>query len=219
MELLAHGRDADVFALDEQRVLHRRRRDPPASWQVELNAHLREHGYPTPAVLDVDGTDTVYERVHGPSMMDELASRPWKVGSHARQLAELHRRLHAVPAPAYLPLVGQGGQVLHLDLHPGNVLLGADGPVVIDWTNAAAGIGSQDVALTWVLLRTAPVPATGPVRRLLTAGRRIFLGAFLRASDREAAQQQLSFAIDYRLQDRSLMDEEKAALEEFNATN
>ena len=40
---------------------------------------------------------------------------------------------------------GSGGQVLHLDLHPGNVMLTDDGPFVIDWSNGCAGEAGQ----TW----------------------------------------------------------------------
>ncbi len=35
-----------------------------------------------------------------------------------------------------------------------NVILSADGPVVIDWTNAGRGDGDFDAALTWVLMAT-----------------------------------------------------------------
>jgi thiamine kinase-like enzyme len=46
----------------------------------------------------------------------------------------LHRQLHAIPAPADLPApLGEGTSLVHLDLHPGNVLLTASGPMVIDW--------------------------------------------------------------------------------------
>ncbi len=43
-------------------------------------------------------------------------------------------------APAGLPRpFGAAERIVHLDLHPGNVMLTAGGPVVIDWTNVAAG--------------------------------------------------------------------------------
>lgn len=44
------------------------------------------------------------------------------------------------------------GRVLHLDLHPGNVMLTSRGPVVIDWSNARSGAGGADVAMAYILL-------------------------------------------------------------------
>lgn len=47
-------------------------------------------------------------------------------------LAHLHRELHRIPTPS-----GQTDQrIVHLDLHPDNVVLTASGPQVIDWRNA-----------------------------------------------------------------------------------
>jgi thiamine kinase-like enzyme len=66
-----------------------------------------------------------------------------------QDVGQLHRQLHAIPAPADLPApLGEGTSLVHLDLHPGNVLLTASGPVVIDWPNAGRGSGLADVACT-----------------------------------------------------------------------
>jgi aminoglycoside phosphotransferase (APT) family kinase protein len=75
-------------------------------------------------------------------------------------LAVLHDRLHDIAAPPGLPhpLV-PGEQILHLDLHPGNVMLTAGGPVVIDWTNASAGPPGADVAMAYLIIDTADVDA------------------------------------------------------------
>jgi aminoglycoside phosphotransferase (APT) family kinase protein len=50
-------------------------------------------------------------------------------------LARLHAQLHEIEAP---PELGDG-RLLHMDFHPGNVILSPDGPVVIDWGIARAG--------------------------------------------------------------------------------
>ena len=47
--------------------------------------------------------------------------------------------------------------VLHLDFHPFNIMLTADGPVVFDWTNAALGPPAADVALAWVIAATSTI--------------------------------------------------------------
>jgi aminoglycoside phosphotransferase (APT) family kinase protein len=48
--------------------------------------------------------------------------------------------------------------VVHLDLHPFNILTGADGEVtgVLDWANAAAGDPDLDRARTWTILTLDP---------------------------------------------------------------
>ncbi|WCN05165.1 phosphotransferase [Streptomyces sp. M92] len=167
MELIAQGRDADVYALDESRVLRRYRRGGPTGLESRLMTHLAACGYPVPRVYESTDTDMVLERLAGPTMLDVLVRCPWRVGSLGRELGRLHDRLHAVPAPEWLPKrfgTADGDRVLHLDLHPGNVIVTRRGPVVIDWRNAGAGDPAADVAMTMVTVGSADVP--GFVARL-----------------------------------------------------
>ena len=46
---------------------------------------------------------------------------------------------HRIAAPEWLPAIGPGDTVIHLDLHPENVMLHGNGALVIDWANARAG--------------------------------------------------------------------------------
>ncbi|KRV49888.1 hypothetical protein AQ490_19455 [Wenjunlia vitaminophila] len=161
MELIARGRDADVYALDESRVLRRYRREGPTEQEARLMSHLAACGYPVPKVYEVTRTDMVLERLTGPTMLEVLSRRPWRVGSLGRTLGRLHDRLHALPAPKWLPqrfATPGDDRVLHLDLHPGNVMLTRRGPVVIDWRNAGAGDPAADVAMTMVTVGGADVP-------------------------------------------------------------
>jgi Ser/Thr protein kinase RdoA (MazF antagonist) len=161
VELIARGRDADIFALDDQRVLRRYRDGGIADAEPRLMTFLAAAGYPVPAVYDVDGSDMVLERLSGPTLTEELARRPWRYRSLGRLLGGLHDRLHAIRAPEWLPRrfpAASDDRVLHLDLHPTNVMLTPRGPVVIDWRNAAAGDPSADLAMTLVLVGSAEVP-------------------------------------------------------------
>ena len=188
MRLLAQGRDADVFALDDTRVL-RRYRDPTHSntqTEARVMEYLAAQGYPVPKVHDVTDIDLVMERLHGPTLMQAWERRPWRLVHYARQLADLHDRLAAVPAPDWLlaPRTlrdrepGGTGSMLHLDLHPLNVILTPDrGPVVFDWTNAAAGDPAFDLARTIVTIATADLPLSPAV-----AARSWFLRALRHAS-------------------------------------
>ena len=175
-ELIGSGRAADVYALGAERVLRRYRTPYSCAAEAALMRYLRATGYPVPEVLGADGPDLVMERLHGRVMLEDMAARPWRAWRHARTLAVLHDRLHDIPAPPGLPHpLGPGERILHLDLHPGNVMLTADGPVVIDWTNASAGPPGADVAMTYLIMDTADVdaaprwlrPAIGLVRRAL----------------------------------------------------
>ena len=96
-------------------------------------------------------------------MLADLASQPWRVARHARVLARLHDQLHQIAAPAGLRRpFGSGDRIVHLDLHPGNVMLTPDGPVVIDWTNAAAGPTGADVAIACLIMASSDVDDLPP---------------------------------------------------------
>ncbi|MCP4622917.1 MAG: phosphotransferase [bacterium] len=44
-----------------------------------------------------------------------------------------------------------GNSIIHYDFYPANILITADGPVVIDWMGAFKGNPLADIARTWVL--------------------------------------------------------------------
>ena len=161
--------------------------------------YVREHGYPAPEIVSVDGTDMVLERATGSTMRVDLAHRPWMLLAHARLLADLHRRLHRISAPAWLPAIGAGGSVIHLDLHPENVLLHGNGALVIDWANARAGDWADDVAQTIVILAAADL---GGWTKLAL---RAFLWAYLAGFDRAALRAHLPAAIERRMADPNLI--------------
>jgi aminoglycoside phosphotransferase (APT) family kinase protein len=216
--LLASGRAADVFELPGDRVVRRNREGQVAELEAAVMEHARARGFPTPIVHSARGPDLEMERVHGPTMLDDLAARPWRLRRHARLLAALHSRLHAIPASPGLSGPGWaggdlGGALLHLDLHPDNVILGRQGPVVIDWSNAARGAGAADVALSWVILATSEIPARGPATPLLVGFRRLFVRAFLARTDRAQAGAWLPAAAGFRLADPHLLASERPAVQ------
>jgi aminoglycoside phosphotransferase (APT) family kinase protein len=135
--VLARGEDADVFAIDETRVLRRYRRRAVPQREVAIMRYVRDRGYPVPLVFDLSGSDLTLERIDGRTMLADLRRRPWRMRAHALTLSRLHRALHAIPPPDFLG--AEGAAILHLDLHPENVMVAPGGPVVIDWANAARG--------------------------------------------------------------------------------
>ncbi|SDJ48665.1 phosphotransferase [Streptomyces indicus] len=210
MELIGQGRDADVYALDETRVLRRYRSGGrPTEREARLMTHLAASGFPVPEVHGATSTDLVLERVAGPTMLEVLARRPLQFHTLGRMLGALHDRLHAHPAPTWLPqrFGGTGDdRVLHLDLHPGNVILTGRGPVVIDWSNAAAGDPAADLAMTLVTVGGAEVP--GLAARL---GRGLLLHAVRRGSATDPGPR-LAAAVEVKLTDPNLRPAEEAWL-------
>lgn len=185
-------------------------------------AHVRAHGYPAPEVYEVsdDGRDMVMERVDGPTMLDDLGDHPWRVRRHALLLADLHTRLGRIPALAGLPPGPvPGDRMVHLDLHPMNVLLSADGPVVIDWTNAASGTPGSDVAMTWLVASCGQIP--GPRWRAALFGgfRRLLMATFIKRAGRQAAVHDLAAVAERKCTDRNMSAAEVAAMRQFVARN
>jgi aminoglycoside phosphotransferase (APT) family kinase protein len=195
--ILASGRDADIFDIGGGRVLRRSREGKDVTGEARLMQWLQGEGIPVPAVYEFTETDLVMERIDGPTLIDHATKKPWTIPAVGRTLGDLHRRVHAVTAPDFVQRrVGEGTALLHLDLHPLNVLVGPDGPVIIDWTNARVGDPAYDVAYAWLVLATADLQA-GPVERALAmVGRRAFLRGFLGRVDRDAAALAMAHLVD-----------------------
>jgi tRNA A-37 threonylcarbamoyl transferase component Bud32 len=151
-------------------------------------------------IVEVDDRrGIIYERVNGVSMLDDMKRRPWLLLRHARALAGLQAQFNRLTIPnlhgyrdglvysiqhaPHLPeaqraqalevleTLPDGQALCHGDFHPGNVLISARGPVVIDWMTASLGSPWADVARSSMLL-TVGVKAAGdmvnPVIRLLS---------------------------------------------------
>ena len=205
--LIAAGREAEIFDLGDGRVLRRYRREGSPEREALVMAHARGHGFPAPRVFGADERGLVLERIDGRSMLEDLRRRPWLLRRHAATLARLHLSLHRIDAPPELPAVGPGRALLHLDLHPENILLSKRGLIVIDWTNARRGDGALDVALTWVIMATSEVD--DPVARMFRAAYvRAFLSHFSRAEITRAAPA----AAERRLADPNVRQGERLAV-------
>ena len=174
--LLASGRDGDIFEFGPGLVLRRTKARRVIEREARTMSYAREHGYPCrrSTKCAADGTEIVMERIEGPMMMDAMMRKPWLMGHYARALADLHDRLHVIPAPDWLPDLDGGDRLVHLDLHPMNVMLAPSGPIVIDWTNASRGLALTDVAVTIVLLTCPEMPGSR-ARNVAVAPARAFL--------------------------------------------
>ncbi len=167
-------------------------------------------------VIAVDGRPgLVMERIVGTDLLTELGRRPLRFHRRARELGTLQARLHATAAPPGLPAVRErlreriqlaphlpdetrastlelldalpdGDALCHGDFHPGNVLVGESGPVIIDWVGGARGDAPGDLARTMLLLEVATRPDASAVTAAFDAiGRRWFRQTWRRAYERQ----------------------------------
>ncbi|MFG1710504.1 phosphotransferase [Nonomuraea sp. M3C6] len=209
--LIASGYDCEIFEAGAGRIIRRARDGRSLEREAAVMRHAWRHGFPAPEVFDADGPDILMERVEGPSLMAEAARAPGRAPEHGRLLAALLRELATVRAPGWLQAAAgcPGNRLLHLDLHPANVLLTEEGPRVIDWANAARGAPGADVACTWLVLATVPVEPS------IEAGRAGMLAAFLEDIDAAAARPYLQAIADRRRADRNITAAEKAEITDF----
>jgi hypothetical protein len=132
---------------------------------------------PVPAVLDRaetgDDLAVLLERRPGRPVAEVVRRDPGVARAAGAACAAVHRVLAEVAAPAGVPAIGDAPaelarlprpRLLHLDLHPFNLLAADDGTLtgVLDWANAAAGHPDLDRARTWAVLTLDP--AAAPLR-------------------------------------------------------
>ena len=184
-----------AYELEISRIVHAAGLDVPEPFeQVRLDGRI----------------GIVYGRVEGLTMLDRLAAAPLKARTYGRMLGQLHVEMHTKPGAPDLPDCGErlqgqidsvegapevykraaletvsilprGAALLHGDFHPGNVILAASGPVIIDWPNAVRGHPLADVARTVVLISLGGPPSNPVLKALVAALRSAFRSAYLGA--------------------------------------
>jgi aminoglycoside phosphotransferase (APT) family kinase protein len=213
---IALGRTAEIFPFEEGKVLKLFYPAIPLSWidrEVDIGRYIQDLQLPVPKVYErmkLNGREgVVYERIDGPSLLNELATKPWKLVHFGHLLANLHVKVHDVPAPANLETqrdwakggipetnkfskdlqqrilhlldsMPTGTQLCHGDFHPGNIIVTHRGPVIIDWMTATKGGASGDMARSTVILEAAKAPEGTPMRWLLEWVRKMFLQTYIK---------------------------------------
>jgi aminoglycoside phosphotransferase (APT) family kinase protein len=215
--LLASGRDGDIFELgDDGKLVVRRTRDGRSlAGEARILEHAHAAGLPVPEVheLRADDTELVMDRIHGPTMVQAFARAPWKLRSHAHVLAEMHRLVHAVDGPTWLPqLPDRGDRLVHLDIHPLNVIYGTDGPILIDWTNASRGCAETDIAHTWLIIASADTSQEGLLARVAGPVKGLVARRVVQEFDRDAIVPFLRPVADQRALDRNTHPSEIEAM-------
>lgn len=160
-------------------------------------------------LVQVNGRNgLLYERIAGENMFEHLQRKPWRVFACAGQMASLLTALHhstlameipaqrrqltysishapALPeglrqkALAALENLPDGNCICHGDLHPMNIVLNAQGGVIIDWIAASRGNPLADLARSTIILLGAAATSQVP-NPALKAFVRLFHGAVVR---------------------------------------
>ena len=202
LPVLAVGATADIYVIDDDKVLRRYRDQHDAATEAALIRHVVEHGFPAPALYSWEGSDLVMERLHGPTLLQALASGEFSLKDAVDILADLHHRLHEVPPPAWAT---GDDVVVHLALHPGNVVLSeTHGPALVDWANATVGPIDLDIAMSAIILAEVAVDSGGDYSRAARAMLAVFLSV---AGGNPLAQ--LDAAAQARLADPALQAGER----------
>jgi aminoglycoside phosphotransferase (APT) family kinase protein len=147
-------------------------------------------------IVKIEGRQgIIYERVDGPTMLKLSNTKPWLLFHLARQLAELHTQMHKQDGAGLAPLrsslkttiqqvenlspslkagvlrmlerLPDESALCHFDFHPGQVIITARGPVIIDWMTAVQGHPLADVARTSIILMVGQVPGAGWAMRAI----------------------------------------------------
>jgi aminoglycoside phosphotransferase (APT) family kinase protein len=163
--------------------------------------------------VEVDGRPgIIVDRVDGDLLIDELVFEPMRIRSWARVFADTHVSTLSVSsqdlpdvrdvlegkiraaditegqrsaALTVLAAAPQDDAVLHGDFHPANIVVTADGPVLIDWMDGARGHPGADIARTLWLLSPATLPPDRPNRRLFLMLQGMFRRPYLKQCSRQ----------------------------------
>ncbi|HEU5485804.1 MAG TPA: phosphotransferase [Microlunatus sp.] len=203
--VIGRGRASVIHDLGDGSVL-RRYRNTAQSAETEAAAMrlAAAGGVSVPIVHAAPGPDIRMELVVGPTLLAAVLDDPTGAEDSGRVLADLHRQLDGVR----LPDGGPGGLV-HGDLHPGNVVLSARGPVLLDWTNHRRADRAVDRALTWIILACFdPEPELAAVDLV----RRRVLDGYLQAIDRDRVAAALDVAASIRRADPATTPTEQAKI-------
>jgi aminoglycoside phosphotransferase (APT) family kinase protein len=205
--VVARGSRSLVHAYGSGAVIKVPRPATPPSWilaEAEYVEAVRAVGAPAPALHGIEEVfgrpASVWERVDGPSLWQQVVDRPDRSAEVGRRLADIQLELFELVPPVTLPdqrdrliskirrsaanvdaslgvalelLPARHGRphLCHGDLHPSNVIVSEDGPVLVDWFDASRGDRVADVARSSLTLlgdgATTPPHLPGSDRRTL----------------------------------------------------
>ena len=186
--VVARGTRSAIHAYGHGAVIKVPHQSTPAEWilaEANYSEAARAVGAPVPRLLGIEPIAgrpaSVWERIEGTSMWEQIVQRPARSAALGRALADIQLDLFQLVPPVTLPsqrdrlvskvrisaatvdpalaraldvLPPRAGppRLCHGDLHPSNVILSPKGPVIVDWFDASCGDAVADVARTYLTL-------------------------------------------------------------------
>jgi aminoglycoside phosphotransferase (APT) family kinase protein len=222
-DVVARGSRSVVHAYGRAAVVKVPKPSTPAGWiraEAEYVEAVRAVGAPAPELLGMEEVfgrpASVWERVDGPSLWQQVVDRPDRSAEVGRTLAEVQLALFELVPPVTLPdqrdrltskirrsaanldpslavalelLPARKGtpRLCHGDLHPSNVIVSRNGPVLVDWFDASRGDRVADVARSSLTLlgdgAATPRHLPGSDRRTLAALTQAYLARLQESLD------------------------------------
>jgi aminoglycoside phosphotransferase (APT) family kinase protein len=222
-DVVARGSRSLVHAYGRGAVIKVPKPATPASWilaEAEYVVAVRAVGAPAPALLGMEQIfgrpASVWERVDGPSLWQQVIDRPRCSTELGRRLADIQLARFELVPPVTLPdqrdrltskirwsaanvdpSLGAALELLparmgtprlcHGDLHPSNVIVSEDGPVLVDWFDASRGDRVADVARSSLTLlgdgAATPSHLPGSDRRTLAVLTQAYLSRLQESLD------------------------------------
>ena len=181
-DVVARGSRSFVHAFGRGAVIKVPKPATPAHWihaEAEYVEAVRAVGAPAPALLGMETVfgrpASVWERVDGHSLWQQVVDHPKRSVETGRCLAEIQLGLFELIPPVTLPsqhdrllskirwsaanvdpslaaavelMPRRDGalRLCHGDLHPSNVIVSPRGPILVDWFDASRGDRVADVA-------------------------------------------------------------------------
>lgn len=158
---------------DRHGLLFERLDGPPLTPTLLGGQAAMEEGARTLAALQV--------RLHDEVLADHAhAFPPFKqmVAERIKETGALDDDLRRLVLET-LDELPDGDAICHGDLHPDNVIVTADGPRIIDWTDASRGDPMADVAHSVLLLTAVTIPPHIPGREAIEVSRHAFNEVYL----------------------------------------
>ncbi|MBP3961916.1 aminoglycoside phosphotransferase family protein [Paenibacillus lignilyticus] len=188
------------------KIFHHAHEAPNEAKNAEIISRLAIRTPRFGGLIEHEGrTGIVYERINAPSMLSRIEPNRESITHYAKLMAELQFQLHelkvdftpnlkqemikhTLAAPgindrqkelimAVIQQLPDGQALCHYDFHPGNILMAADGPVIIDWMNVLIGNQAADVSRTSMMLDSHALPPDAP--SWLQDGRKLFHDVYL----------------------------------------
>lgn len=163
-----------------------------------------------------DRNGIIFEKIKGTTMLHEMLSKVWTIKKQSKALAKYHiaiqrkvnfqlpsvknKLIQDIKAAEELTMIEKdrlylyinqlpdGDTLCHFDFHPGNIIMNAEKPIVIDWMTACVGDGVADVARTCLMLKHGELATKSQFLKMLISKfqnivLKNYLSEYLRISD------------------------------------